>query len=79
MQVGQIYEHFIAPTRQRPTACHAAVCRLNICNSGEALRHESSSIKMLLKKMEQSHSASDVLSGLRENPSALMSAGPSME
>lgn len=29
--------------------------------------------------MEQSHSASDVLSGLRKNPSALLSAGLSME
>lgn len=36
-------------------------------------------LKCFLKKMEQSHSASDVLSGLRENPSALMSAQLSMK
>lgn len=36
-------------------------------------------LKCFFKKMEQSHSASDVLSGLRENPSALMSAQLSMK
>lgn len=36
-------------------------------------------LKCVFKKIEQSHSASDVLSGLGENPSALMSAQLSIE
>lgn len=36
-------------------------------------------LKCVFKKTEQSYLTSDVLSGLRENPSALMSAQLSME